>query len=197
MVSSQQPVSPIITKAARMLVPLGLVSALAVMGTISVWWLVWEPTQDRLLRAQVAYEKAQKTEGRLRAARTTQEALRRVWAQLPAREEFTALALAISELAKKEQVDVPGMTYGLQKVEDGLPVKASLSFRAEGEYADIRRFIHRLETSGSYLVVESLGASTRAGESSDGRSRTATRVVFNVKVATFLLADQVPTQGAT
>lgn len=197
MLNGQQAVSPLVTKSARLLVPLGLLSGLVVLAALAVWGLILAPAQERLYRAQAAYEKALKEENRLQAARGIQEELLRVWGQLPEREEFTALAVAISELASKERVTVPGMSYGLQKTEEGLPVKASLSFRAEGQYDDIRRFIHRLETSGSYLVIESLDATKRSGDSAEGHGRTATTVVFNVKVATFLRADQVPTRGTT
>ena len=77
------------------------------------------------------------------------------------------------------------MTYSLQKAEEGLPAKATLAFRAVGEYGAIYRFIHRLETTEPYLFIESLDVS-RAGESS--RS-TSTLLLFNVRVVTFLRPD--------
>jgi hypothetical protein len=51
-----------------------------------------------------------------------------------------------------------------------------------GDYGAIYRFIHRLEMTERYLVIEQLDA-TRL-DTSDRASRTL--LVFNVKVATFL-----------
>jgi hypothetical protein len=65
-----------------------------------------------------------------------------------------------------------------------------MTFRAVGQYGAIREFIHRLETTGPYLFIESLDVSraSRGGPAS-------APVVFNVRVVTFLRPDAAPTEG--
>lgn len=100
---------------------------------------------------------------------------------LPTQEEFTPLALALSELAKRERVRIPGMGYDIKKPEGSRPVKATITFRASGDYAAIYRFLNRLETAESYLVIERLDVA------SEQKAHTsATRVVVNIAVATYL-----------
>jgi hypothetical protein len=90
--------------------------------------------------------------------------------------------MAISEVGRLEHVALPGMAYHVEKAEGVLPTKATLTFKVTGSYGAIYRFIHRLETTEPYLVIERLDAARL-----DRSDRTsATLVVFNVKVATFL-----------
>lgn len=186
--------SPIPRLAARGLWPLGLLTLLALGIGVGAYLFIMIPAKERLARAEAAYEAARQAQLQQQAARKTQEAFRQiqkdleqVWEDLPAEKQFAALAVAISELGRAVEVSIPGMTYSLQKVEEGLPAKASLAFRAIGEYGAIYRFIHRLETTEPYLFIESLDVS-RANDS----NRTAlTLLVFNVRVVTFLRPDPV------
>ena len=177
--------SPIALYAGRALLPLVLV----VLGTaglaVALSLFVHDPAKDRLTKAQTSYDAARQATTRLQEARRTQEGLQSIWQELPARTDFASLILAISELAKRDHVAIPGMNYSFQKIEDGRAVKASIVFSAAGEYAAIRRYIHRLETAGSYLTIESLGV---------GRSRGAD-VSFSVKIVTFLKPDPPSEKG--
>ena len=184
--------SPIPRLAAHGLWPLGLLTVLALGIGIGAYLFIMIPAKERLAQAEAAYEATRQAQLQQQAARKTQEAFRQtrkdldqVWEDLPAEKQFAALAVAISELGRAVEVSIPGMTYSLQKVEEGLPARASLAFRAVGEYGAIYRFIHRLETTEPYLFVESLDVS-RANDS----SRAAlTLLVFNVRVVTFLRPD--------
>lgn len=182
-------VSPIAGRAFRSLLPLGLVMVLAIAAAIGVSTVFQTPAQERLMAAQAAYETARQLQIRQQTARKTQEELAEVWAVLPARTEFGRLILNISDLAQRDHVAIPGMTYTLQKMEDGLALKATMTFRAAGEYGAIREFIHRLETTGPYLFIESLDVS-RAG-----RGTLNAPVVFNVRVVTFLRPDAAQAAG--
>jgi hypothetical protein len=96
--------------------------------------------------------------------------------------DFSALSMSIADLGEREHVMIPGMTYHMQKQEGGTPIKATMTFKATGDYASIYRFIQRLEESESYLVIESLDAARV-----DQVAQTAAAlVVFNMKVVTFL-----------
>lgn len=189
--------SPTVARAIRLLHPLFLVTVLALGVVVGAWQWLLVPAEGRLAQAQADFERARQMESRVQAARVTQENLLEVWAQLPARKEFASLAEAISELAKSERVEVPGMTYTLQDVEGGLPLKGSLSFRAVGEYAAIRQYIHSLETSGSYLFIESLEAARAQGRRTAKGRHAPTLAVFTVKVVTFLRPSPAPSKGTT
>jgi len=178
--------------AVRGLWPLGLLTVLALGIGIGAYLLVLIPAEERLARAETAYEAARQAQLQQQAARKTQETFHRtqkdleeVWETLPAQKQFAALAVAISELGRAVAVSIPGMTYTLQKVEEGLPAKATLAFRAVGEYGAIYRFLHRLETTEPYLFIESLDVS----RTSEPNRATLTLLEFNVRVVTFLRPD--------
>jgi len=183
--------SPVALRACRALRPLAMLTMVVISGAIASFVLVRAPAQERLMKAEAAYEGARQAQVRQQTMRKTEEELTEVWKELPVRKEFTTLILTVSELAQQDRVAIPGMTYTLQKVEEGLALKASMTFRAAGEYEAIRRFIHRLETTGPYLFIESLDASRSAGD-----SKTASAwVTFNIRVVTFLQPDSPPTGG--
>ena len=189
----RQPIPPLAMRTGRALQPLGLATVVALSVAMGVNMLLLAPEQERLTTVKERYEAARQTQIRQKAAKKTLVELAEVWQTLPPRKEFATLAAAISELARADRVSIQGMTYSLQKAEEGMPIKASLTFRPLGEYAAIRRFIHRLETTGSYLYIESLDASRATGS----RQASAPLVVFNVRLVTFLRPDPPPAQDAT
>jgi hypothetical protein len=189
----RQALPPLAVRTGRALQPLGLATVAALSVAVGVNMLLLAPEQERLTMAKERYETARQAQIRQKAAKKTLVELAEIWDTLPPRKEFATLAAAISELARADRVSIQGMTYSLQKAEEGMPIKASLTFRPLGEYAAIRRFIHRLETTGSYLYIESLDASRAAGS----RQASSPLVVFNVRLVTFLRPDPPPAQGAT
>jgi hypothetical protein len=130
-------------------------------------------------RAQAALQTARTQQVRARSAQQQLDLARQT---LPSEEEFTSLAMALTELAKSEHVAIPGMGYDVTKAEEGQPVKATIAFRASGDYVSVYRFIHRLETVDPYVVIESLDVARE--HTSKGSS--AARIVVNIKVATYL-----------
>lgn len=174
------------------LIPLMAFVAVGIGCALVSYWLLLEPSQSRVDSLREAYEEARQAHGKLVAAKQVQELARHsqrdletIWATLPTQRQFPALAIAISEFGKHVRVSIPGMTYSTQPSKAGLPAEGSLRFRAIGEYADIYRFIHRLETAPYYLVIESLDV-TRAGKySTMGKSL----IELNVHVVTFLRPD--------
>ena len=191
--------SPPVRRAARHLQTLGLLSLLSVGAAAAVSLMVTTPAREHLSRAEADYHAARQTQVRLHAGRQTLDELKDVWNVLPPRQDFSSLVLAISELARRDRVDIPGMNYSFQKAEEGLALKATMTFRAAGDYAGIRAFIHRLETTWPYLFIESLDASrsfekVRGTTKSSGQagSRERTVVMLNVRVVTFLRPDPPP-----
>ena len=188
----KSPLAQIPRPALHGLIPLMAFVALGIGCVLSSYWLLLEPSQSRVDTLHEAYEGARQAHGKLVAAKRVQELARgsqrdleTLWATLPTHSQFPALAVAISEFGKHVRVSIPGMTYSTQPSKSGLPAEGSLRFRAVGEYADIYRFIHRLETAPYYLVIESLDV-TRAGKNTaTGKSL----VELNVRVVTFLRPD--------
>jgi Tfp pilus assembly protein PilO len=188
---ASQILSPLARRALGTLAPLALLACVSLGVVAGVLLLVLEPAQDRLRNAQAAYESARRTQREQLAVRRTEEALAAMWRALTARKEFPALILAVTDLAQRDGVGIPGMSYSLQKVDEGVAMKASMSFQVAGDYAAIRRFIHRLETGRHYLVVESLDASRSQKRLllGEGKESVIEQVRFNIRVMTFLKPD--------
>ncbi|NOU09533.1 MAG: hypothetical protein HOO98_05885 [Nitrospira sp.] len=172
----------------RRLFPLAVLTGLSLAGALLICVYGLRPAEEQLLMAERAYQNAKQIQADLQRtkiqqvrAQAAQRQLDIVRQALPTQEEFTPLALALSELAKREHIIIPGMGYDIKKPEDGRPVKATVTFKATGEYAAMYRFLHRLETADHYLVIESLDV---AGEQKQDAS--AARVVVNFTVATYL-----------
>ncbi len=174
-------------RAYRALVPLATVTALCVVGGATVYATWLEPARARVTQALAAHGQAREQQLRLQAMRETQEALADVWKRIPPRTQFTEIIMTVSGLARQNGVRVPGMTYSFERVEDGLALKAAMTFQAQGDYAAIRRFIHRLETRGPHLFIESLDVSRTTG-----MRGSAGQVLFNLRLATYLRPEQDP-----
>ena len=188
----KSPLSQIPRPALYGLVPLIVFVAVGIGCVLGSYWLLLEPSRLRVEQLQAAYEEARQVHGKRVAAkqvqglvRSSQRDLEKLWETLPTQGQFPALAVAISEFGKHLRVSIPGMTYSTQPSKTGLAVEGSLQFRATGEYADIYRFIHRLETAQSYLVIESLDVTRAGGHTAAGKSL----IELNVRVVTFLRPD--------
>lgn len=170
-------------------VPLGLVTVIVVGCAAFLYIGIREPALSRLEQAEMDFQTAKQNQEQLQRTRVLQEKARiaqqqveDLWKGLPTQNEFASFAMAIAEMGKLERVAIPGMAYHVEKAEGTVPVKATLTFKVTGNYGAIYRFIHRLEMTEPYLVIERLDAARL--DKSDRASSTL--LVFNVKVATFL-----------
>ena len=175
----------------RTLAPLALLACISLVVVVAAVMSLRVPAQDRLRNAQASYESARHTQREQLTVRRTEEALAAMWQALMARKEFPSLILAVTDLAQRGGVAIPGMSYTLQAVDEGVAMKASMAFQVAGDYAAIRRFIYRLETDSHYLVVESLDASRSQKRLSLGQGKESVieQVHFNIRVMTFLKPD--------
>ena len=189
--------SPIAQRALHALAPLLGLACCAVASAVVVSMMMRDATLDRLSIAQGRYEEARRTQHVQEASRRTQEEMAAQWKRLPVRTEFTSVVLRIEDLARENQIAIPGVGYAVKKTDDGLAMKGELKFQSIGDYAAIRRFIQRLEKTGPYLFIESLDASrsTKVASRKPARSIEAP-VVFNVRVLTYLRLDAEPVKGA-
>lgn len=120
-----------------------------------------------------------------REARKIKQDLSRVWAVLPAEQDFAPLALGISEEAKRDRVTLPALSYKTEPTLMANTSKGVLQGSMSGRYEDLRRFIYDLETAEELLLIEDLEL-TRSG--GGGRDSALT---FNIKIATYLRSDAV------
>lgn len=183
--------SPLAGRALRTLTPLALLACVSLGIVAGVAMLVRDPAQDRRRSAEAVYEAARHAQREQLAVRRTEEELAMTWQALTARKDFPSLILAVTDLAQRGGVAIPGMSYSLQKVDEGVAMKASVAFQVVGEYAAIRHFIHRLETDRHYLAVESLDVARSQKRLSlgQGKESVINQVRFNIRVMTFLKPD--------
>lgn len=179
----------------RGMLPLVSLTALSLIGVALMYIYGLRPAEEQLLRAEQAYQTAKQTQAGLQQVKTqqvraqiAQRQLNSELKALPTLDEFTPLAIALSELGKREHVAIPGMSYDIKKPEGTQPLKATIAFKATGDYAAIYRFLQRLETAESYLVIEQLDVGGERNQPS-----SAGRVAVSITVATYL--RQAPRVG--
>src|SRR5207237_4764016 len=82
--------------------------------------------------------------------------LAQVLAIFPEKRDFAPLALGITDEAKRNRINLPALTYRVEKPEAGLVAKAIFQGSVTGRYEDLRRFIHHLETTEGLSLIEDL-----------------------------------------
>jgi len=98
---------------------------------------------------------------------------------LPGHRDFAQLPLALSEVARRDRVSMPDLSYALDKPHAGGFAKAVLKGSVSGRYEDLRRFIHHLETADGFLFVEDLDVSQRG-------TKKGEMVTFQITVSTYV-----------
>ena len=165
----------------KYLMPLALVTGVSCLLALGTYFFIFLPSQTRLTETTVTYERIQHIHQQNKAAWNTQQTLRKVWEQLPARKGLTGLGVAISALAKSHNIHIPEIGYDIMDFRHKLAAKGTLSFKAAGRYESIRQFIYELESQWPQLFIEKLTAE---------RTKNPNEVVFSINVSTFLLEDQ-------
>lgn len=72
------------------------------------------------------------------------------------RNRFTAIVSEVRDLARRSGLEPSSVTYPDESLEEYGLVRTSFVFAVEGSYADLRAFLHLLELSPSFLVVDQL-----------------------------------------
>lgn len=159
------------------LLPLGLLTVVTCLMAVGSYFFILVPSQSRLTDTTLAYERVQHTFKQHRMALNTQLTLEKVWKQLPPRKGFTGLGVAISNLAKSNNVRIPEIGYNIKKFRHQLATQGTMSFKAAGRYEAIRKFIYQLESKWPQLFIEKLTAE---------RAKKGNEVAFSIEVSTFL-----------
>jgi hypothetical protein len=145
--------------------------------------------QDRD-RLETDWAAARHTLVRHREAKKLRQDLAKVWAMLPDEQDFSSLALGISEEAKKDRVTLPAMSSKTEPTPVAQVSRGVLEGSMSGRYEDLRRFIYALETAEEPLFIEDLELARVSGQASPIPT-------FNVKIVTFLRREtaRVPIQA--
>ena len=149
-------------KALRARVYIGLYPWLIAVVTLAAVWASVHYGKLALVQEQLAavegeWAGARRDLAQRLEARQARKDLQQVMAMLPSPRDFARLPLAISEMARRDGVSVPALSYTLEKSSDGLATKAFLQGAVTGSYQDLRRFIYHLEApDGLLLFIEDL-----------------------------------------
>lgn len=168
-----------------LLIPWVAVAGVLAATLAGVHLLLVGPAQDQLARLEAEWVTARRLVLQRQEAKQARKDLAHVLALLPARQEFVRFPLAISEMARRDRVALPTLSYTLEKPEEGLAVKAILQGPVTGRYEDIRRFIHHVEASDRLLFIEDLDVG-RSGSSHQKADKKGEKVTVNLRIATYI-----------
>ena len=157
--------------------PLGILTILAGLSAVGMFGFMFYPAQDRFDQTTSQYQATLHLQSQKQMAKKTQRILATTWKALPNYREFTDLSLDIAQLAKRNNVQVPGMGYDFHSLSNKLAAKGTFAFEAQGPYQAIRKFIYELEKRWPFLFIEKLSVE---------RSKKTNGVIFRMTVSTFL-----------
>jgi hypothetical protein len=169
---------------AKCLLPLFIVTVLAGLSSIGMFAIKLYPAQEKVEHTTNLHQAALQTQTIMHTAMQTEGILATTWQALPDYRTFTDLSLDIADLAKSNQVHIPGMGYDFKPLsQKHLATKGTFAFEAEGPYEAIRKFIFELEKRWPYLYIEKLSVET---------SKKKKGVIFKLTVSTFLKEFPAP-----
>jgi len=158
--------------------------ALLSTGWIGTHYIVVAPAENRLIRLEGEWMGARQSLAHRQDAYKARQDLARVLAALPVQRDFARLPLAISEMAKRDHVTLPSLSYSLEKSGEGLPIKAVLQGPVTGRYEDLRSFLYHLEAADQLLLfIEDLSVSRSSVLQKDTVGRMVT---VNLRIATYV-----------
>jgi hypothetical protein len=161
-----------------------LILWIAVAGVLGaalvvVHLLVVAPAQDRFAQAEAEWMAARQRVAQRLDAKQARKNLTMILNALPGQRDFAQLPLAISEVARRDRVSIPNLSYALEKPQAGGFTKAVLRGAVSGRYENLRRFIHHLETADGFLFIEDLNVSRRGTKKGED-------VAFQITLSTYI-----------
>ncbi len=141
--------------------------------------LVVAPAQDRLAQAEAEWTAARQRVAQRLEAKQARKDLTVILNVLPGQRDFAQLPLAITEVARRDRVSMPDLSYTLEKLQAGSFTKAVLRGSVSGRYEGLRRFIHHLETADGFLFIEDLNVSGHSVKKDEA-------VTFQITLSTYI-----------
>ena len=93
-------------------------------------------------------------------------------------DRLTQVIAEVKSMARQSGVRASDFRYPGEVLEELDLVRRSIVFSAEGSYKSMRRFLHSLERSDQFLVLEDIGVNDSGGGSSDVRVRFEVSTLF-------------------
>lgn len=93
-------------------------------------------------------------------------------------DRLTQVIGEVKSMARQSGVRASGFRYPDEIIEELDLVRRSIVFSAEGSYQSMRRFIHSLERSDQFLILEDIGVNDSGDESSEVRVRFSVSTLF-------------------
>ena len=93
-------------------------------------------------------------------------------------DRLTQVIGEVKSMAQQSGVKTSGLRYPEEVIEEVDLVRRRIEFSAEGSYEAMRRFIHSLERSDQFLVLEDIGVNDSGDGSSAIRVRFAVSTLF-------------------
>jgi hypothetical protein len=143
------------------------------------------PAQDRFTQAEAAWMAARQRVAQRLEAKQARKNLTMILNALPGQRDFAQLPLVMSQVAKRDRVDMPNLSYTQDKPQAGGFTKAVLRGSVSGRYEDLRSFIHHLETAEGFLFIEDLNVTRHV-------SKRGEEVAFQITLSTYI--REGPTQ---
>lgn len=127
----------------------------------------------------------QRVEAKLSRVREARSALRDMYGERLASEEkrLTRIIAEVKDLASRSGMAPRSISYPRQPIEDYGLRQRSFVFSVEGTYSDLRKFIHLLELSDSFLTLEEVSLSGDAG---------GQRLSIQLRLSTLFSLDRTP-----
>ena len=108
--------------------------------------------------------------------------LAQVWEALLEEHDFAALALGITEEAKRRHVTLPALSYKTEATLVPQVSKGMLQGTLSGRYEDLRRFLYDIETAEELVYIENLDL-VRSSTPQDPQ------LAFNIKIVAYLRGE--------
>jgi len=95
-----------------------------------------------------------------------------------AADRLTQVIAEVKRMARVSGVKTSGFRYPEEVLEEFELVRRSIVFSVEGSYKELRQFIHSLERSDQFLILEEIGVSDRGSKGTDIRVRFDVSTLF-------------------
>jgi Tfp pilus assembly protein PilO len=169
---------PISFKGSKTAVLLWSLSFLALISTAGFYFLALKPKEGELSRLEGEY---QVKRGEKRAKEVTggiDDELKGFYNRLPEWGDFTKVMGEIYGKADRLNLLIESANYRSEKIKGTDLLKVTVSMPVTGTYADIKRFIHELETSPRLFIIEELSLASGKGEEGEVSLKLAIAVHF-------------------
>src|SRR5574337_198964 len=133
------------------------------------------PATERLHASETKYRELRRSRAEAVQFEKQKRDLAGIVAGSPSQKDMPLLIKDLVQSARRLGLSVSSITYDIPRRSGEDLAMLSFSFPVEGRYADIKRFIYEVETSGSVVGIQDLKL--------DG---TKGRISLNMKLATYI-----------